>query len=301
MALITLSAYSGSSTINNKLSAFGPNASGIYDGLTIVTTFASPVTAFITGYTFTNNTPYAPEGAIWTFDASSLASLPLQFTSTGFTLGLSAQVGEYSVGPYAATLDFTLSSTCLTGAAWTRSAVTTTSQTLSFALTAVDLPYGPTASVVLSAYTGVSTINKSLSAFGPNASGIYDGLTIGFTTTSPVTTFITGYTFNNVTPYEPEGACWTLDATNLASLPLKVTNTGFTLGLSAQVGETAVGNFAATLVITLSSTCLIEGIPATVSNTTQTLTFPITAVNLPYHGQPSYDRFRRLWLGGYIG
>ncbi len=163
--------------------------------------------------------------------------------------------------------------------------------------------------ITLSAYTGAATINPYLSAFGPDQSGVYDAITIK-TVTSPVTAFITAYNFTNAQPYENESAIWTLSAGAFSTLPLNVTSTGFTLGLSgftATVGEGALGVQTALLNFTLSafalssytgslSAQLVSSV--SVDTVSQTLTFPLTAVNLPYNNRLCQDRFRRQWLAG---
>lgn len=149
-----------------------------------------------------------------------------------------------------------------------------------------------------------SQISSLLSAFGPNVTGNYTTLNIS-TVQSPVTAFITAFTFNNVLPYEPEGFLFTLNTSPLTGFPVRLTNTGFALSLSAQVGEAALGVFAGTLVLTLSAQCLsssgaTNGTSTVVDTPSATLTFQLTAVNLPFNNQPSQDRFRRLHVLGYV-
>ena len=159
------------------------------------------------------------------------------------------------------------------------------------------------AAITLSAFTGTATINPFLSAFGPNQSGVYDNITIQ-TVQSPVTAFITAVSFLNPKPYENEPAIWTLLTNNLSAFPITVTSTGFGLGISgftASVGAGSLGVQTAVLTLTLSSTCLSGaglGSNTVVDTPIQTLSFPLTAVNLPYNNALCYDRFRRQWLQG---
>lgn len=129
------------STFTGTASAFGPNASGVWTNLILKTT-QTPVTAFVTAYTFNNAISTShDEGYIFTFAPSGLDTFPAQVRTAGRNIALSARVYDGCRGVHTASLVLTLSSLCLSGAAWTPTAVTNTSQTISFPLTCVNLAY----------------------------------------------------------------------------------------------------------------------------------------------------------------
>lgn len=160
----------------------------------------------------------------------------------------------------------------------------------------------PLSTITVSSSAG-STISHKLSAFGPNLTQAYDSLQV-FTTQSPVTAFITSYAFANTQGYhEAEGNIFTIASPAFGTLPAKLTNTGLTLGLSAFVGACAKGVHTGNLVITLSSQALSGVSPVSavgVATVNQTISFPLTAVNLPYHHHLCKARFDRLRNNGSI-
>lgn len=158
------------------------------------------------------------------------------------------------------------------------------------------------AAITLSAALGASTILSSLSAFGPNVTGNYSALSL-LTLQSPVTCFITSISFQNAIAYNPDGPIWLLDTTLLTGGAARITNSGITPLLSAKVVESALGVFTSTLTLNLCAQCLSgagNGVNTVVDTPSAAFTFSLTAVNLPFHNQVSQDRYRRLWVLGYV-
>lgn len=158
------------------------------------------------------------------------------------------------------------------------------------------------AAITFTATTAGSTILPLVSAFGPSVTGNYSTLALA-TTQSPVTAFITSFTFQNAIAYEPEGVIWLLNTAPLTGGAVRLTNTGFSLALSATVGEAALGVYTSTLTLTLCAQCLSgagNGVNTVVDTPSAAFTFSLTAVNLPFNGYVSRDRFRRLYALGYI-
>lgn len=150
--------------------------------------------------------------------------------------------------------------------------------------------------------TTTSTFTGIASAFGPNASGIYTNLILK-TTQTPVTAFVTSMTFNNaVSTSHDEGYIFTFAPSGLNTYPSQVTTAGRNIGLSAQVFDGCKGVHAAALVLTLSSQALSgagAGTSITVSNPSQTISFPLTCRNLAYRGNIDKRSQRRKRYLGY--
>ena len=144
MATITIQETHTASTCVNFLSAFGPNISKNYNTLKL-STVQSPVTAIITDYVFSSPNPFG-DGPVFTLPASGIGTCPITIhdatPNTAYPTWLIATVKESALGVISGTLALTLSATCLSGAAGTRTTVTNTSQTLTFTLTAVNKPFG---------------------------------------------------------------------------------------------------------------------------------------------------------------
>lgn len=148
-----------------------------------------------------------------------------------------------------------------------------------------------------------STITPFLSAFGPNITKEYDALTLS-TSTSGITATITDCHFLNTPRYSNQNL-FTFTPLSLSALPVTISSLATkTIGLSASVAECSVGVRAGTLVLTLSSMALSAAalsstpVPFAVDNTTQTLSFPLTAKNLPYHGHLCKRRYHRMRASG---
>ena len=161
----------------------------------------------------------------------------------------------------------------------------------------------PLSTITVTTSAGTA-ITQKLSAFGPNLTQAYNNLQI-YTVQSPVTAFVTSYAFQNVQGYHAaEGNVFTIAPAAFGTLPAKLTNSGLTLALTASVGQCAYGVHTGSLLVTLSSQAL-SGASGSVSavgvaTTTQTISFPLTAINLPYHHHLCRKRFDRLRHNGSI-
>ncbi len=141
MATINITESHTGSTISNLLSAFGPNVTSTYSTLKLQTT-QSPVTAYVTSYSFFSPSE-SDDGKVFTLSPSGIGIVPVKITTAGTApIILTASVRESTKGPQTATLSLTLSAACLSGAAGTNTLVSNTSQSITFTLTAVNLPFG---------------------------------------------------------------------------------------------------------------------------------------------------------------
>lgn len=158
-----------------------------------------------------------------------------------------------------------------------------------------------------------------LSAIGPDQSQNYGLINITLAQ-SPVTAFVTGYSFSNPAPYANEPGLFYILTTGLSAAsvatPILISSSGgaYTstaqLNLSVLVLEAALGPQTASLVLSLSTTALssasgVNGgtVPITVDPTCVVAlsTLSLTAVNLPLAGTTrSADQQRRGRLAGYF-
>jgi hypothetical protein len=155
-----------------------------------------------------------------------------------------------------------------------------------------------TQSVLLSSLTpSLTASNSSVNSFG----------TISVATNqSPVSAWITSYSFPTVNGYysEPPIFYFLPVASLAAGTPFLITNSSTVIGsLCSNTGTGGLGTYIGTLTLGLSSSCLSgagNGVTTVVdlSSQTQSTTYSITAINTPFAGYLNQDTYRRNFLLG---